>query len=1133
MNGAEHLASAASQVDHAPTERQKRAGNYRMGHVKAHGFDVAIENARGSFRRGVAKDGKPWSVKMPHHYGYIKRTRGADGDHVDIYIGPHLKSPRVFVVDQYDADTGHFDEHKAFFGFASANQVKRGYAQGFSDGRAHERLGKIHEMSVDAFRHWLENGDQKKPLERASGGRAMAGGGVPDGPDPFAGIAPIGGAGQPSISAGSPPPSGPDPFADLSPGPTDEHAATFTSLVKQTGLGVARGITGLAGMVAEAASFKPREDFEAAVEATKNLPPEQRSAAAQKIFSERTADSYGARAQQALGLEGENAPQNALERIASGVGEGIGGGLIFGPEGALMGGVGGGTGAAAAEAVPDEYKPWANIAGNILGPSAVGALAGLSRGVTTMASHAAEPFYQAGQERIAGRALLNRADNPETLEQSLNASAWPRVPGSEPTTFQLTGDMGIGGLEREMGTKDQVAFAERRAAQNAARVGALNEVQQAGDPAAVGQLFRDHLTNIQNSTDQAVQQATTTAQQAAQGLGGVQSQEAYGTAFRGAITNAETNARQAEGRLWNAIDPDGTLTIGTNPIKQAYGKTYGNMTDAGTASLTPAETSLGNVIEGYGNSIPFRELKDLRSSITSNMAQEARTNGRSPAWARLLQLRQGVENAIGESVAQKAETEAQAVASGALNPEQTIAANLQRQVADWRAAQAAGGNLARDTGAAGAVGTPVVRPAPGGGQPGEGGPGNAPGNQGVQGAPVTTPFDQAAADRYAAASQATRTRAGTYNAQPIKGITKTTGFAGNYALPTGAVPNKVFHPGDTGFDDVNAFRNAVGDETALPLIRDYAAASLREAAQRPDGTIDPARFARWQANHAEALRAVPETAAQFGNAAAATEAVGQSLEAQRSALQAAQQGVAGKLLGLTDPADVTRTVGRIFSSTNAVQQMRDLVQRVGSNQDALAGLRKAVMDHVSQNFKSMAEAGTSGERALKADAFQKFVLNNEPTLRQVLDPQQVQTLKAVAADLRRANRSIVAVKRPGGSDTAANQYAVGKNAVGQSRLTRLLLDLGATAAGYHFFGGMEGTVGGAFIGDKLATLRAAGLDKADTLLKEAVLNPEAARGLLSKLPVEFPRAGWRATAKMITALGAMSAARQMNQQVSP
>lgn len=163
----------------APTEAQKEAGNYKKDHGRIHGLDIAIENRKGSKRSGTDKGGKPWSVTMPAHYGYIKGTEGADGDHVDCYLGPHLDSDRVFVINQLNADTGAFDEHKCMLGFRSADEAKFTYRRGFSGGKGDQRLGSMKEMSIDQFKAWLKDGSQKKPA-RASGGRIerACGGGV-------------------------------------------------------------------------------------------------------------------------------------------------------------------------------------------------------------------------------------------------------------------------------------------------------------------------------------------------------------------------------------------------------------------------------------------------------------------------------------------------------------------------------------------------------------------------------------------------------------------------------------------------------------------------------------------------------------------------------------------------------------------------------------------------------------------------------------------------------------------------------------------------------------------------------------------------------------------------------------------
>lgn len=145
-----------------PTQAMKEAGNYKKAHVSIQGIDVAIENPKGSVRSGTDDNGS-WSVAMPDHYGYIKRTEGADGDALDTFIGKNPESNKVFVVDQVNPDTGKFEQHKAMIGFDNAQDAMSSYQSAFTD-KGKERMGAVAEMNVDQFKNWLAEGDTKKPL---------------------------------------------------------------------------------------------------------------------------------------------------------------------------------------------------------------------------------------------------------------------------------------------------------------------------------------------------------------------------------------------------------------------------------------------------------------------------------------------------------------------------------------------------------------------------------------------------------------------------------------------------------------------------------------------------------------------------------------------------------------------------------------------------------------------------------------------------------------------------------------------------------------------------------------------------------------------------------------------------------
>lgn len=159
---------ALRDVNTSPSPAQIAAGNYKKGHIKLHGLDIAIENPQGSWRHGVDPNGKAWSCQMPYHYGYVKRTEGSDGDQVDVCIGPATGSQTVYVVDQIDPDTRLFDEHKCFLGCHSEFEAKVLYQKAFSDGRGAERIGSMTPMSIDEFKQWLKTGDTTEPVTYAA-----------------------------------------------------------------------------------------------------------------------------------------------------------------------------------------------------------------------------------------------------------------------------------------------------------------------------------------------------------------------------------------------------------------------------------------------------------------------------------------------------------------------------------------------------------------------------------------------------------------------------------------------------------------------------------------------------------------------------------------------------------------------------------------------------------------------------------------------------------------------------------------------------------------------------------------------------------------------------------------------------
>lgn len=168
---AKRLHDEELKVDTTPSEAQKEAGNYKKGHIKINGFDVTIEQPAGSVRSGKDASGKEWSQVMNNTYGYIRGTKGVDGDHIDVFLGPDMNSDMVYVVDQVNTD-GSFDEHKVMMGFSSLEDARSAYLSNYEEGW--KGLGNITGVTLDGFKKWIDSSTRKtKPFSEYKSVKAI------------------------------------------------------------------------------------------------------------------------------------------------------------------------------------------------------------------------------------------------------------------------------------------------------------------------------------------------------------------------------------------------------------------------------------------------------------------------------------------------------------------------------------------------------------------------------------------------------------------------------------------------------------------------------------------------------------------------------------------------------------------------------------------------------------------------------------------------------------------------------------------------------------------------------------------------------------------------------------------------
>lgn len=163
----ERLKGAIAETEPNPSEAQKKAGNYKKGHLSFGGYDFTVETPKGTTRSGKDEQGKPWSVTMHDTYGYILGKIGVDGDHIDMFINDAADldsfDGNVYVVDQVNPETGEFDEHKVMFGYPSEEAATEAYLANYSNGW--KGLGKVTAVTKATFDKWLESSDRKtKPF---------------------------------------------------------------------------------------------------------------------------------------------------------------------------------------------------------------------------------------------------------------------------------------------------------------------------------------------------------------------------------------------------------------------------------------------------------------------------------------------------------------------------------------------------------------------------------------------------------------------------------------------------------------------------------------------------------------------------------------------------------------------------------------------------------------------------------------------------------------------------------------------------------------------------------------------------------------------------------------------------------
>jgi hypothetical protein len=375
---------------------------------------------------------------------------------------------------------------------------------------------------------------------------------------------------------------------------------------------------------------------------------------------------------------------------------------------------------------------------------------------------------------------------------------------------------------------------------------------------------------------------------------------------------------------------------------------------------------------------------------------------------------------------------------------------------------------------------------------------------------LTANFDAAAASRYRSANANYADYAQTYkNAPGVGDVLRTGDRPGAFKMGASQVPANLFKSGPGAAERIQAFqRAAAGNPSLIQDLQDYAAFSLRRAAEDEDGTLNPAKAERWLSSHAEALSAFPDLRARMSDAVSARQAMDVAAARQFDARKAFESDAVKRVIGSDNPA---ATIGRILTSDSGPSMMQDLARKTAGDPAARAGLRRAVVQHILDNVRSNALAGD--ERLIKNDAFQTLARKSSAALRAIFSDDEIKSIQNVAEDMQRSTKSVSGTKLPGGSNTAQD-LAAGEThgSHAPSVMNSLIaLEVGGEALA-HVTGSMGRVVGMVGTG-VMNAMRANGLARVDDLVTQAMLNPALARTLLSKVPANAGQA--RAIGKII------------------
>lgn len=697
------------------------------------------------------------------------------------------------------------------------------------------------------------------------------------------------------------------------------------------------------------------------------------------------------------------------------------------------------------------------------------------------------------------------------------------VPGSLPTTAQLTGNQGLANIEaaRARDFSSAPLYNQRYTAQAQNRAQGMANLEPINaDPSQVKSFAQETLDRINDNNDQAATAATALRNQGMQQAGGELGSEAYGADAQNSLVAGHQTASALASKFWNDLD-ERNPNINVAPLKSGVQ----DITDSLAAAkrpISPAEQSIYDRASQLNNVEPWAVVSGLRKDLGEQIRGANDINGLgTEAKGRLVQLRSALDDATSTAMDRQASED---VANN-VPPDQSWENNLIQSRQGWMQAKANAGQRAATgfqlpgteegigssiQGAGQAYGTRGLQgeasqsqlPSVSGPMGGSNGQATekasiAPSPQVLPGElPVTgKPWTQADQDQYDAANAATFQKKQTFENSIIGPIVGKKGV--DARLNDAQVAKQLFPGGVKSKEAAQRYFTAAGnDPDAQNLYQDLAAANFRKYAVDDNGNINTQKAASWLGNHGSGLDQAG-IRSKFETPISAQNTLNESLLRGQQELKSFQKTELGKLVN----QDPVQYMGSMLSSPDAATRAQSFMASLGNNPGLQEASKSAMARYINSRFVQNLLTGDQVNSQITAGRLRQFLAQRSDAIGSVMGPDSVNSLRRILADFDRGNASRLGRTAGMGSPTGANIAQSAALGAPTTKLGKAISDKGGPLALLSAISGHPWAAAAiAGIRPAYDAIQGHAMAKYHSLLDDVLLNPQTAKNVLRDAP---------------------------------